>query len=130
MRPILQRPAYILSFHKHRSATRPDGPPTLLVRHFFRGSFFNPQCKTAVCLQNLYMRCSMVMHITNTASEYRPTLGTDVESHTTILILISSPWAANEKGFQKIAQWSVFWLGAVLEIPSSSKYNTYNRNKL
>ena len=113
MRPILQRPTYILSLSKLTSATRPDGPPTLLVRCFFRGSFFNSQRKTAVWLSNLYVRCSIV-HTLYTASEYRPTLGTNVESRTTILILISGPWDVNEKGFQMIAQWTVFWLGGLL----------------
>ena len=102
-----------------KSATKPYGPPTLLVRCFFRGSFVNPQCKTAVWLPNLYLHCSIVMQVTNTASQYLPTLGADVKSHTTILIFISDPWAVNENSFQKVAQWAVFRLATVSEIPAT-----------
>ena len=35
-------------------------------------------------LPNLYVQCSIVTHVTNTASEYQPTLGADIKSRTTI----------------------------------------------
>ena len=123
MRPILQRRSCRdrLSLYKLTSATRPNCPPTLLVSRFFRSSFFNQQCKTTVWLPNLYIHCSIVTHVTNTASEYRPTLGRDIKSCTTILILINGSWTANENSFKEITQWVVVWLGTVLEIPGMGR---------
>ena len=88
--------------------------------HMTGNEFATEASKTAVWLPNLYVHFSIVTHVTNTTSKYRPTsLGCDVELCTIILILISGAWAGNKNSFQKITQWVIFWLGAVSEILGS-----------